>query len=110
MGINTSLYKVIAFSTGCLSAGMAGSFLAVYQTAVTPSNFRLDDSCLMIVMVIIGGMGRNLLAPLAGVAIMTVATEVFRSTSEYRMMIIGVMMVSVLLLRPQGLFGSTSFK
>ncbi|MBV5328244.1 MAG: branched-chain amino acid ABC transporter permease [Chlorobium sp.] len=110
MGINTSFYKVMAFSIGCLYAGMAGSFLAVYQTAVTPSNFRLDESCLIIIMVIIGGMGRNLLAPLAGVVIMTIATEVFRSTAEYRMLIIGVMMVLVLLLRPQGLFGSSSFK
>lgn len=110
MGINTSFYKVMAFSIGCLYAGMAGSFLAVYQTAVTPSNFRLDESCLIIIMVIIGGMGRNLLAPLAGVVIMTVATEVFRSTAEYRMLIIGVMMILVLLLRPQGIFGSSSFK
>jgi branched-chain amino acid transport system permease protein len=89
---------------------MAGSFLAVYQTAITPSNFRLDESCLLIIMVIVGGMGRNLLAPLAGVVVMTIATEVFRSTAEYRMLIIGTIMVLVLLLRPQGLFGSSSFK
>jgi branched-chain amino acid transport system permease protein len=110
MGINTSVYKVLAFSIGCLFAGMAGSFLAVYQTAITPSNFRLDESCLLIIMVIVGGMGRNLLAPLAGVVVMTIATEVFRSTAEYRMLIIGTIMVLVLLLRPQGLFGSSSFK
>lgn len=110
MGINTSIYKIMAFSIGCLYAGMAGSFLAVYQTVVTPSNFRLEESCLMIIMVIVGGMGRNLFAPLAGVVIMTVATEVFRSTAEYRMLIIGVIMILVLLLRPQGLFGSSSFK
>ncbi|MCD6474732.1 MAG: branched-chain amino acid ABC transporter permease [Anaerolineaceae bacterium] len=110
MGINTSLYKIMAFSIGCLFAGMAGSFLAVYQTVVTPSNFRLEESCLMIIMVIVGGMGRNLLAPLAGVVVLTVATEVFRSTAEYRMLIIGLIMILVLLLRPQGLFGSSSFK
>jgi len=110
MGINTAAYKIIAFSIGCFYAGMAGSFLAVYQTAVTPSNFRLEESCLMIIMVIVGGMGRNLLAPLAGVVVMTVATEVFRSTAEYRMLIIGLIMILVLLLRPQGIFGSSSFK
>ena len=110
MGINTAVYKIIAFSIGCFYAGMAGSFLAVYQTAVTPSNFRLEESCLMIIMVIVGGMGRNLLAPLAGVVMMTVATEVFRSTAEYRMLIIGLIMILVLLLRPQGIFGSSSFK
>jgi branched-chain amino acid transport system permease protein len=64
----------------------------------------------MIIMVIVGGMGRNLLAPLAGVIVMTVATEVFRSTAEYRMLIIGLIMILVLLLRPQGIFGSSSFK
>ena len=110
MGINTPIYKIMAFSIGCLFAGMAGSFLAVYQTVVTPSNFRLEESCLMIIMVIVGGMGRNLLAPLAGVVVMTVATEVFRSTAEYRMLIIGLIMILVLLLRPQGIFGSSSFK
>jgi branched-chain amino acid transport system permease protein len=110
MGINTAMYKIMAFSIGCLFAGMAGSFLAVYQTVVTPSNFRLEESCLMIIMVIVGGMGRNLFAPLAGVVVMTVATEVFRSTAEYRMLIIGLIMILVLLLRPQGLFGSSSFK
>jgi len=110
MGINTPIYKIMAFSIGCLFAGMAGSFLAVYQTVVTPSNFRLEESCLMIIMVIVGGMGRNLLAPLAGVIVMTVATEVFRSTAEYRMLIIGLIMILVLLLRPQGIFGSSSFK
>ncbi|MCF6266971.1 MAG: branched-chain amino acid ABC transporter permease [Desulfuromusa sp.] len=110
MGINTAIYKIMAFSIGCLFAGMAGSFLAVYQTVVTPSNFRLEESCLMIIMVIVGGMGRNLLAPLAGVVVMTVATEVFRSVADYRMLIIGLIMILVLLLRPQGIFGSSSFK
>lgn len=110
MGINTSMYKILAFSIGCLYAGMAGSLLAVYQTAITPSNFRLEESCLMIIMVIVGGMGRNILAPLAGVLLMTVATEVFRSTADYRMLIIGAIMILVLLFRPQGLLGSSSLK
>jgi branched-chain amino acid transport system permease protein len=109
MGIHTAAYKIIAFSIGSLYAGLAGSFLAVYQTTITPSNFRLEESCLMIIMVIVGGMG-NLLAPISGVIIMTLATEVFRSLSEYRMLIIGMIMVVVLLFRPQGLFGTAAFR
>lgn len=109
MGINTAIYKIIVFAIGCFYAGLAGSYLAVYQTTVTPSNFRLEESCLMIIMVIVGGMG-SLLAPIAGVIVMTIATEYFRGISEYRMLIIGVIMVAVLLFRPQGIFGTSAFK
>lgn len=109
MGINTSMYKILAFSIGSFYAGLAGSYLAVYQTTITPSSFRLDESCLMIIMVIVGGMG-SLLAPISGVIIMTLATEAFRSLADYRMLIIGVIMVTVLLFRPQGLFGTAAFK
>ncbi|OGR23025.1 MAG: hypothetical protein A2277_13530 [Desulfobacterales bacterium RIFOXYA12_FULL_46_15] len=109
MGINTAVYKIIVFGIGCFYAGLAGSYLAVYQTTVTPSNFRLEESCLMIIMVIVGGMG-SLFAPIAGVIIMTLATEYFRGISEYRMLIIGVIMVAVLLFRPQGIFGTSAFK
>ena len=109
MGINTAFYKIIVFGIGCFYAGLAGSYLAVYQTTVTPSNFRLEESCLMIIMVIVGGMGA-LLAPLAGVLVMILATEFFRGIAEYRMFVIGGMMVAVLLFRPQGLFGTSAFK
>jgi len=109
MGINTSASTILAFCTGSMFAGVAGSFLAVYQTTVTPSNFRLEESCLMIIMVIVGGMGR-MWAPLAGVVVMTLATELFRGLAEYRMLIIGAMMIAVLLFRPQGIFGTQAFK
>jgi branched-chain amino acid transport system permease protein len=52
----------------------------------------------------------SLLAPIAGVIIMTLATEAFRSMADYRMLIIGVIMVTVLLFRPQGLFGTAAFR
>ena len=109
MGINTAVYKIIVFGIGCFYAGLAGSYLAVYQTTITPSNFTLEESCLMIIMVIVGGMG-SLLAPIAGVLVMTLATEYFRGIAEYRMLIIGVIMVVVLLFRPQGIFGTSAFK
>ncbi len=109
MGINTSSYKILTFSIGCLYAGLAGSYLAVYQTTVTPSNFRLEESCLMIIMVIVGGMGR-LEATFAGVALMTIAIEFLRQFAEYRLLLIGAIMILVLLFRPQGLFGDSSFR
>lgn len=109
MGINTPMYKILTFCIGSFYAGLAGSYLAVYQTTVTPSNFRLEESCLMIIMVIVGGMG-NLVATFAGVSIMTVAIELFRPIPEYRLLIIGLIMILVLLFRPQGLLGASAFR
>lgn len=109
MGIHTPAYMILAFAFGSLYAGLAGSLLAVYQTTVTPSSFNLETSCLMLIMVIVGGMGR-LWAPLAGVLVMTLATELFRPLAAYRMLIIGSIMILVLLFRPQGIFGISAFK
>jgi len=109
MGINTPIYKILAFCIGCSYAGLAGSYLAVYQTTVTPSNFRLEESCLMIIMVIVGGMGR-LEATFPGVAMMVIAIEFLRPFAEYRLLLIGAIMILVLLFRPQGLLGASAFK
>ena len=109
MGINTPIYKILTFCIGCFYAGLAGSYLAVYQTTVTPSNFRLEESCLMIIMVIVGGMGR-LEATFPGVAMMVIAIEFLRPFAEYRLLLIGAIMILVLLFRPQGLLGASAFK
>ncbi len=109
MGINTPIHKILAFCIGCSYAGLAGSYLAVYQTTVTPSNFRLEESCLMIIMVIVGGMGR-LEATFPGVAMMVIAIEFLRPFAEYRLLLIGAIMILVLLFRPQGLLGASAFK
>ena len=109
MGINTPIYKILTFCIGSFYAGLAGSYLAVYQTTVTPSNFRLEESCLMIIMVIVGGMGR-LEATFPGVAVMAIAIEFLRPIAEYRLLLIGAIMILVLLFRPQGLLGASAFK
>lgn len=109
MGINSAVFMIMAFAVGSLYAGLAGSLLAVYETTVSTASFGIDYSCLLCIMVIVGGMGR-LWAPLVGVVVMTMATEIFRPLAAYRMMIIGSIMILVLLFRPQGIFGISAFK
>jgi len=104
MGINTAFYKLLNFAIGTGFAGIAGSFLAVYLSAIAPSNFTLGESVLMIVMVIVGGMG-SLPGSIVGAAVLLFATELFRSVYQYRLLIIGLIMVVVLLWRPQGIMG-----
>lgn len=104
MGINNVMYKILSFSIGCFYAGLAGSYYAVYNTAIAPSSFTLDESCLMIIMVVLGGIG-NLSATIPGVIVMLVATEVFRPLYHYRLLLIGLIMVIVLVRYPYGILG-----
>jgi len=104
MGINIVAYKILSFSIGCFYAGLAGSYYAVYNTAIAPSSFTLDESCLMIIMVVLGGIG-NLTATIPGVIVMLIATEVFRPLYHYRLLLIGLIMVIVLARYPYGFLG-----
>ncbi len=108
-GINAGFYKLLNFSLGCMYAGVAGSFMAVYMTAIAPSNFTLNEGVLMIVMVIVGGLG-SFAGSIIGAAVMLISTEAFRSVYQYRLLIIGLIMVLVLLWRPQGIMGVGAWK
>ena len=105
MGIHTTYYKVMAFAIGALFAGMAGSFLAHYLKFVGPMNFTLDESLLMFQMIILGGLG-SISGSILGAAILVVIPEVFRGIYEYRMLINGLIMVTLMIWRPQGLLGT----
>jgi len=104
MGINTVMYKILAFSIGSFYAGLAGSYYAVYNTAITPSSFTLEESCLIVIMVVLGGMG-NLTATIPGVIAMIIVTEVFRPLYRYRLLLIGLIMVVILVRFPYGFSG-----
>jgi len=104
LGVNTAYYKVLCFSIGCTLAGVAGSFLAVFLSTIAPSNFTLGETVLMCIMVIVGGLG-SLPGSILGAACLIFATEFFRQVYEYRLLIIGLIMVFVLLWHPQGIMG-----
>lgn len=104
MGVHTVMYKILSFSIGVFYAGLAGSYYAVYNTAIAPSSFTLDESCLIIIMIVLGGIG-NLTATIPGVIIMLVATEAFRPLYHYRLLMIGLIMVVLLVRYPYGILG-----
>jgi branched-chain amino acid transport system permease protein len=104
MGVNTRYATVTGFAIGCGYAGAAGSLFAVYLTAISPSNFTLGESCLMLVMVIVGGIA-DLNGSLIGAGTMLVAVEMFRPLFRYRLIILGSIMVVVLIFMPDGMIG-----
>ena len=102
LGVNTTGIKLSAFAIGAAFAGLAGAFYAAFQGSVTPDSFTFWESAIMLAIVVLGGMGSQTGVILAAVAL-TVIPEIAREFSQYRMIIFGLVMVLMMIWRPQGL-------
>jgi branched-chain amino acid transport system permease protein len=103
MGINPVRYKVTAFVTGAFFAGIAGGLYAHHKQFLSPTGFDFLKSIDIVVMVILGGMGRTASVAVAAV-ILTLLPEFLRSFSEIRMILYALLIIGLMLARPQGLF------
>lgn len=104
MGIDSSRYKVTAFTLGAFFAGIAGSFYAVYISFVSPDAFKMMDSYMIFAMPALGGMG-TLAGPLIGALILYVLPEITRVFAEYRMLWVGALLVITMATQPRGILG-----
>lgn len=107
MGVNLAYYKVLAFGVGSLLAGIAGNMLAHFILFVGPTSFSIEESLLHMQMAILGGLG-SLPGSILGAAILTIVPQFLQMIYEYRMLFNGVLMVVLMVWRPQGLLGSTA--
>lgn len=103
MGINTTKYKIIAFTVSAFFAGIAGALYAHYKTFISPNGFDFMRSIEIVVMVILGGMG-NTIGVIAAAILLTVLPEVLREFEDYRMVLYSLLLIVLMLTRPQGLF------
>ena len=104
MGINTTKYKVVAFVLGAFFAGIAGALYAHYVSFITPEGFNFLKSVDVVIMVILGGMGSTVGVAAAAIGL-TVLNEFLRSAEEYRMIVFALLLIIMMILRPQGLIG-----
>lgn len=109
MGIKVVWTKVLAFAISALFAGVAGALLAHYNRFIGPSQFNLDESLLYYQMLIIGGLASTPGAIL-GAAILVLIPEVFRGIGIYRTIVYGLIMVIMMIVRPQGILGDAGDK
>lgn len=109
MGVDVFRYKIMAFMISAALAGLAGAFYAQYVTFIDPTSFASDQSTLILIMVIFGGVG-SLPGSVIGAVVLTLVPELLRGLMEYRMLIYGVVLVFMMLVRPQGLLGKLNFK
>lgn len=105
MGIDTTRYKVIAFVTGAFFAGIAGALYGHFVTYITPSQFGFIKSIEIVVIVIIGGLG-NMRGVILASILLTILPEALRPIAEYRMVIYSLLLIVIMISRPQGLFGN----
>jgi branched-chain amino acid transport system permease protein len=104
IGINTTLYKLYAFAFGAFWAGLAGASFAAKMQFVSPESFTFMESVLILCMVILGGLG-SITGVIIGSFILVLLPEVLREVQLYRMLALGIGLVSLMIFRPQGLFG-----
>jgi len=102
LGLNPMKIKLSAFTLGAMFAGFGGAFFAARQGIVNPESFTFIESALILAIVVLGGMGSEIGVIVAAI-LLTVLPELAREFSEYRMLIFGLVMVLMMIWRPQGL-------
>ena len=102
LGLNPMKIKLSAFTLGAMFAGFGGAFFAARQGIVNPESFTFIESALILAIVVLGGMGSQLGVIVAAI-VLTVLPELAREFSQYRMLIFGLVMIVMMVWRPQGL-------
>jgi branched-chain amino acid transport system permease protein len=100
-GINVPAAKVAVFAIGAAIAGLAGALQAASLGYVGPASFNLDQSILMVEIVVVGGMASTW-GPLIGSTILVAATEIFRFSPVWRPAVFGLVMIVILIVRADG--------
>lgn len=107
MGINVSFFKVLAFASGTMWAGFAGSMLAHNLMFVGPMTFTINESLFHMQMAILGGLG-SLPGSVLGAAILVSVPQIFQPLYQYRLLLYGALMVILMAWRPQGIMGTSA--
>lgn len=107
-GVNTTYYKTLAFVASAFFAGVAGGLYAGCIGVMAPAKFGFMKSIEILVMVVLGGMG-SMLGSVISATVLTILPEALRAVSDYRMVVYAVVLILVMIFRPEGLLGDYDF-
>ncbi len=107
-GIPTTRYKVLGFTLAAFFAGVGGALYAHYQAFLEPSKFAFMFSIEMFVIVVLGGLG-SLTGSILSAIVLTVLPEMLRGFAEYRLLIYSLVLIIMMIFRPQGMLGRSEF-
>ncbi len=106
-GINTTVYKLMAFSMGAVFGTVAGAFYAAKIGVVFPQNLDILISINALALIILGGMG-NITGVIVGAFMLVGLPGLLREFAEYQLLIFGAVLVAMMLFRPEGLIPNRS--
>ena len=96
MGVSVTKYKMMAFVTAAVLAGMAGALYGLNSSTVVPTQFTFNQSINVLVFVVLGGLG-NVLGSVLSATFLTVLPEVLREFADYRMLVYAVVLILVMI-------------
>jgi branched-chain amino acid transport system permease protein len=103
MGINRVAIKLYAYVIGAIFGGVAGCFFAAKMTAISPETFMFTQSVLILLGVVLGGMGK-IPGVMLGAFALVLFPEIFRGLGSMRLLVFAVVMLAIMLYRPQGIW------
>jgi ABC-type branched-subunit amino acid transport system permease subunit len=101
-GVGIARRKIAAFTFGNFLCGIAGAIYAMMQGFIAPNNFTFGDSLILVSILILGGLG-NPLGVIPAAAIIIMIPQKLQFIQEYRFLLYGVLVILILLFRPEGL-------
>ena len=105
MGVDTTKYKVLAFTIGAAFAGVAGALFSHYNYIAHPNSFTFMKSFDILTMVVLGGLG-SMSGSILGAALLTFVSAAFAGVPELRMVIYALLLIILMIFRPQGILGN----
>jgi branched-chain amino acid transport system permease protein len=108
MGVNTTLYKVIAFIIGAATASIAGSLYGTFFSVINPSDFTFQRSVDILIIVVFGGIG-SVTGTFVAAVVLGILNTSLQSFGEMRMIIYALALIAIMVFRPGGLLGNKEF-
>ena len=102
-GIDVARYKMIAFVLGAMVAAFAGALGAHLSFLIDSNDYSFTQAIDILVWAVVGGIA-FVIGPIVGALLLTILPEVLRFTSGYRQVVNGLILVGIVLFRPDGLF------
>ncbi|NMB20380.1 MAG: branched-chain amino acid ABC transporter permease [Firmicutes bacterium] len=109
LGVHSTYFKTLAFSLGAFFAGIAGGLFSHYLQYMAPTSGQIGfmKSIDILIMLVLGGLG-NITGSVIAAVVLTIVPELLRGFAEYRMVIYSIILILVMIYRPDGLLGGRS--
>jgi branched-chain amino acid transport system permease protein len=108
MGVDTTRSKVISFVVSSAMAGIGGGLFAHYLMYLHTNSFTFIKSIEIIIMIVIGGLG-SITGSVLGAVLYIGLTEGLREFAQYRMVLFSLLLIVIMIVRPQGILGHREF-